>query len=323
MDYKQQRGVVYSAVNPIDLDVPLSQPILPTVNAPSAPYYPATVVGLPTSHTQPMAVFEVLPPLPPNYSATQQEDQRQWKIDLCEVGDCSSCLYSYLCPACAVADARTELDGSNWYVNCVVMKPVAARWLVRTAYNIPGNAQNDCWTGLFLPCCTANQLLQTTKHYGKTNLPEVGPTFNVNPRLGIQQRSFENLFYDVCYSCFCRPCAVGYSLQAAGMPFWFGACCVGVFEANSILRYQNRNRPIWDNECYPDLIIPLLCMSVSNETAFASMITYATGLLAESNTKAGRTYGYGCDIGGALAYGYSYCATGCVCSEPEGRYLVR
>eukprot|EP01040_Poterioochromonas_malhamensis_P013103 gene13103-14377_t len=278
----------YTVVSQNDLDVSSSKSVPSIVNAPSA------TVAVHSS---------LLPSFPPNYGAVQQEDRRQWKIDLCEVGDCCSCLYSYLCPICAIADARTTLDGSNWYVNCFLLKPCTARWLVRTAYNIPGNAQNDCWSG-FLPCCIANQILQTTEHYGKTNIPDVGPSFNVNPRPHKDQR-WLSLLYDYCYMCICGRCAMGYSLQAAGMPFWFG-CCVGVLEANSILRYQHRYRPPCDNECCNDLIIPLLAFSINRKIGYATIFVYGVELLAEDNTRVSRTCGYGCDIGGALCYSYRY-----------------
>lgn len=312
------RSVAYVPVNSIDQESyhgTVTNPIPSVVVAPTAPQAPVHY-GSHTYPLMPVAVFELSTPL-------QNEVTKHWKIDLCEIGDCLTCLYSYFCCPCALADARTKLDESNWYVNCSIMHPISTRWLIRTAYNIPGSAHDDCWSAACLPCCTINQFLQTTNTYGKVqDIQQVGPSFNVNPRLGIQQRPFDHLIYDILYSLFCNRCAIGYTMETVGMPFWFGCCCVGVFEANSILRYHHRYRPMWDNECYPDAAIPILCSSINNYTAQAAMATYVTGMLAETNTKVGRTYGYGCNCCEAMGFGYRYCQDGCVCHDQEGRYLV-
>jgi hypothetical protein len=56
------------------------------------------------------------------------------------------------------------------------------RWMVRTGYNIEGNAHYDCWTGACCSPCAVNQMLQTVQKNGRVQVPQVGPNFNTNPR---------------------------------------------------------------------------------------------------------------------------------------------
>lgn len=39
-------------------------------------------------------------------------DRPDWSIQLWECGDIGQCCYSYWCPTCAAAQARTNLDGT-------------------------------------------------------------------------------------------------------------------------------------------------------------------------------------------------------------------
>jgi Cys-rich protein (TIGR01571 family) len=261
---------------------------------------------------QPIPVFDVI---------DSNEEGRDWKIKLCECGDPLVCIYSCCCPKCALADARGQLDGSNWIVNLLCVSPLMARWMTRTAYNIPGNAHQDCWSGAFLPWCAINQMLQTTRHYGRAPMAGVGPEFNLNNRIGVSQRSNENLFYDACYSVFCSRCAVGYASMSIGMPFWLGCCCMNVFEVNSAIRYHHRIRPMWDNEIWLDCTLPVVGM-LNDYLNWAINAAYVTSLLAEENTKKNRTFGYGFEFGTCWGYMCDYYQRGCVCSEPEGRYLM-
>lgn len=91
-------------------------------------------------------------------------------------------------------------------LNCV-----AGRWMIRTAYGIPGGALDDTLKAALLPCCSVNQLYQTTKRYGNP-ASYGGRQFN-------QDNFRSNLKKDVAYNCilstFCNSCAVGSSLETA------------------------------------------------------------------------------------------------------------
>lgn len=50
-------------------------------------------------------------------------------ISLFEVGDVSMCLFSYCCFPCAIAQSRTNMDGSNFAMNCFSLGCVPARYI--------------------------------------------------------------------------------------------------------------------------------------------------------------------------------------------------
>jgi Cys-rich protein (TIGR01571 family) len=277
---------------------------------------PMYVGGVQQAYVQqpPIYAFEVAP------AEIVNNEDKDWKIDLCECGDPILCCYSFLCPKCALADARSQLDGSSWFLNCCLISPIMARWMIRTAYDIPGNAHYDCWVGACLPCCAINQMLQTSKVYGSASIPNVGQQFLVNERVGINRRPLDNLIYDLCYSVFCNRCAIGYASMSVGIPFWLGCCCFNIFEVNSAIRHHRRLRPMWENEIWMDCVIPVASL-LTNYTSYFALIGYTTTLLAEENTIRNRTIGYGLDLPVCFQYGYDYYARGCLCSEPEGRYL--
>jgi Cys-rich protein (TIGR01571 family) len=75
-----------------------------------------------------------------------------------------------------------EFDGANYCIGCCCVGVVPMRWMVRTGYNIEGNAHYDCWSGACCSPCAVNQMLQTVKQNGRVQIPQVGPSFNNNPR---------------------------------------------------------------------------------------------------------------------------------------------
>jgi hypothetical protein len=48
--------------------------------------------------------------------------------DLFAVGDTPKCLFAWCCTPCAMADARTHMDGSDFCFNLLCMNPVATRY---------------------------------------------------------------------------------------------------------------------------------------------------------------------------------------------------
>lgn len=239
-----------------------------------------------------------------------------WAIGLCDIGNCGSCCYAYLCPCMAVASARHQLDGSNWWVNCCCLGSIASRFLVRTGYGIAGSAQWDCCTGLCCSCCVINQMYQTVQQKGKIRVENVGPDFNKNKRTGLQRRSCFGVLYDLTYTCLCLPCATGYLLESSGMPCWFGACCVSPLSAVNIHRYRRRLEGNCGGECLEDCCFPALCgASLSMPWIFRAVI--------EENVYVDRpSCCYGCDVIGSAAYACGYVCSGCTCQAREGRYLI-
>ena len=51
--------------------------------------------------------------------------------------NCGNCLYGLLCPACAIATARSNFDGSDCCFNWLCMGMCMARSIIRTGYVFP------------------------------------------------------------------------------------------------------------------------------------------------------------------------------------------
>ena len=187
---------------------------------------------------------------------------RMWFDILC-------CFCSYCCTGCAAAQARTQMDGSSCCFNYCAMNPIVTRWLIRSAYGIPGSEFEDCYMTMCCPCCTINQMYQTTAAYGNPT-PDGGAVKNqgyfVTQTGNCSARAF------LC-SCFCFPCAIASTLQMSmGMPFWFGCCCVGnnFCVARNLVRYQFRiaGDDFCSDYCFLSLIYcigPCMLMKVMTE----------------------------------------------------------
>ena len=65
---------------------------------------------------------------------------------------------------------------------------------------------------------------------------------------------------ECCCLFWCLPCKVGWWLEdSVGMPFWTGCCCVNVFAARNLLRYQYRLAlPNGTDETLEESMKPLL-----------------------------------------------------------------
>lgn len=159
-----------------------------------------------------------------------------WSINLFDVGNNEDCLYSYCCCPCAVAQSRSNLDNSSFLFNFFCTTAVPTRWLIRSAYGIEGRPRDDL-ISLSCPCCSANQLYQTSKRYGNPS-SNGGRPYNTDIFRGDVKR---NWISNCLLSTFCKQCSIGLILQQAiGMPFWMGCLCVYPFEARNFVRYQYR-----------------------------------------------------------------------------------
>mmetsp|Transcript_9388 Transcript_9388/g.12999 ORF Transcript_9388/g.12999 Transcript_9388/m.12999 type:complete len:313 (+) Transcript_9388:86-1024(+) len=176
-----------------------------------------------------------------------------FEIGLCEVGDPLSCVYSFLCTPCAMAQSRTALDSSGVCFNFFCLSLPAYRWMARTAYGIgDGNDfVEDCALSLFCPCCVTNQLYQTTAVKGNPTT-DGGAQFNTNPM------SPGGCDCGMClYTCFCMPCSVGTVMDmTVGMPFLLGCCCMNVFSARNVIRYHYRLKGSTNSDCREECFVP-------------------------------------------------------------------
>ena len=199
--------------------------------------------------------------------------------------------------------------------------------MTRTAYGIQGgSAQWDCCTAIFCPCCTANQIYQTTKARGHIPVPNVGPEFNVNERIAFTKRTPGQLLYDALYSILCAACADGLALKSAGFPFWFGCLCMSPFNVSQVVRYRRKIRPMCGSETMADCCVPGLVAIGMSFIPYVGIyiadcpMTFCA--LSEDNAYTDRTGCYGCDFMGCCANIFAYLGGGCTCPDKEGRYLT-
>ncbi len=54
-------------------------------------------------------------------------ETKPFAIDTFEIGNQRSCMYSWFCPCCALGEARTIVDGSDFYVNSICFTLPATR----------------------------------------------------------------------------------------------------------------------------------------------------------------------------------------------------
>ncbi len=168
------------------------------------------------------------------------QQKRSFTIGLFEVGKCTSCMFSFCCTPCAIAQARSALDGSNgWFNMCFVPAPVV-RWFIRSAYGIDGSASSDILTTCCFTPCAANQMYQTAVALGPPTTDSGHRYNNQNWRTRTDEGCLTTM-KNCCYATFCPHCATAAALQTAfDMPFWFGLCCMNPCVATNFIRYQYR-----------------------------------------------------------------------------------
>lgn len=135
------------------------------------------------------------------------------------------------------------------------------RWLARTAYGIPGTDLDDFLLGCFCPCCSINQVLQTTKSYGYP--PKAGKAYN-------QQNFSSKLGSGSCSHClqtfFCTPCTIGtIAEKGLGMPWWMGCTMLTPCSIRNIMRYHYR---IKGNDVLDELCLPCSFYTTASFLAF-------------------------------------------------------
>jgi len=104
---------------------------------------------------------------------------------------------------------------------------------------IPGGAADDCLLSSLLPCCAANQMLQTSQRHGNVSIGG-GYRFNRQPwRYDVGSMGEDPL--QCAYASLCCCPATGRALgNAMGMPWLLGCCCVTPCAARNLVRYQYR-----------------------------------------------------------------------------------
>jgi Cys-rich protein (TIGR01571 family) len=134
-----------------------------------------------------------------------------WEIGLCEIGNCSSCCYSWCCTGVADSEAKSLVDGSQCIFNYYCVNCVVNRWMIRTAYGIPGDECNDCLVASFCCPCSTNQLYQTA--YKRGNPVKFNGGNHNNE--GTWQAPNSCTMSNCCYATWCPCCATGTTMNKA------------------------------------------------------------------------------------------------------------
>ena len=218
-------------------------------------------------------------------------DRPDWSIQLWECGEISQCCYSWWCPQCAMAQARTNMDGSDCFFNFFFMGACPGRWIIRTAYGIQGTAEEDCLLVCCCSCCAVNQMLQTTNALGDPFGPAPGMHLE-RPDIYLSHSGPLNCqcddLFNCCYSCFCFNCAIGSALEeSVGLPCWMGCCCTNFCAARNIQRLHYR---IGGADCCDDGCIPLaaycsLCFFPFSIVGFIYLVNFAMDMLKEGRLR--------------------------------------
>jgi Cys-rich protein (TIGR01571 family) len=222
--------------------------------------------------------------------SSANREYMNFSIGLFEVGDPCMCLMAccfpywyYFLKFCgrimsqrfayvhsAFAASRSNLDQSSFIFNffclgSVPLRSIAnyllvatliyrARWMIRSAYGIPGDTCSDLLVQCCCIPCSANQLYQTTKSYGN-------PTYNGGRQYNTGRYAdapSDGVCCRFLYALFCLPCSVGTALKhGTGMPFWMGCCCTNFCTARNIIRYQNR---IAGNDEVDECVVPSILL---------------------------------------------------------------
>ena len=156
-----------------------------------------------------------------------------------------------------MASTRYRLDRSDACVNCTLMNPSLLRWLVRSAYHIPGSPCEDCFLGSVCYVCTINQALQTVKRRGAPH-PYIGPMHN-NIAFASSKESDPDWCLHCLTACCCSCCSMALiSETALKMPCVFSCCCSNYCIMRNILRYQwhLQGTDVGDDCCLP------ICMCI-------------------------------------------------------------
>ena len=208
----------------------------------------------------------------------------EWSISLCAPGTCNDCMYAYCCTPCALAQSRTNLDGTSCCFNFLLGNAISMRWMIRTAYGIQGDDCSDCCTTLCCPCCVVNQMYQTSKILGDPFGPAPGAHLVRGQEWAGANEPCDCLS---CFcACFCLYCTQGRVLQdSMGMSTCMGCCCVNPCFARNMVKVHYRVGKA-DDDCCNDACIPCLISAPSGGAAlYPYLVYFLMQMAAETKVK--------------------------------------
>jgi len=118
----------------------------------------------------------------------------------------SEACFTLCCLPCALANARTKYDQSNWCFSCMSLTPAALRNIVREGYHIRGDCCSDIFAGACIPCCTVLQVSKEVDIRGPPAAKRVQTTSGLQWNNGLF--NCMNNTGNCCYGCLCPHCAI-------------------------------------------------------------------------------------------------------------------
>lgn len=145
----------------------------------------------------------------------------EWINNLCAF-DLGICAYTFCCPTCAMASARTEYDSSNWMLNCCCLTPCAFRNIIREGYGIQGSCGLDVLLSLFLPHCTITQASMEVR-----SRPGPGKQLTTPESFSTGFTECGQDIGGLCLACCCFQASLAQSRSKYdNSNFLFNCCCV-------------------------------------------------------------------------------------------------
>ena len=195
----------------------------------------------PNESVSPTEVILDVPPtssqsmLPSKNVATKPSQEEDFTVGLFSIGVPQDCLLSWFCSPCALAIARQRLDNSWICFNLMFVNTFTTRFLVRSAYDIPGSIYNDFAISCCCVPCVTNQIYQTVKAKGRVEPNRMFVRTALDADCN-QNFTLDQFLASLC----CFPCIAAMATTNAikGIPLPVALCCMTPCTNANIIRYH-------------------------------------------------------------------------------------
>jgi Cys-rich protein (TIGR01571 family) len=190
-------------------------------------------------NTGPSSSSDQKPTSPQSNDETQPcKPSQQFSVNLFSIGDPKQCMFSWCCSPCALASARSQLDGSSQCFNLMCVNTFTTRFLVRSAYDISGSNYDDLTLSCCCVPCATNQVYQTVIKNGKREPNRMFVRTALDADCS-QAFTCDQLGASLC----CFPCMTAMATSNAlhGLPLPLALCCISPCTNANIIRYHYGN----------------------------------------------------------------------------------
>mmetsp|Transcript_12717 Transcript_12717/g.18757 ORF Transcript_12717/g.18757 Transcript_12717/m.18757 type:complete len:248 (-) Transcript_12717:198-941(-) len=197
------------------------------------------------------------------------EKENKWRFKLRDMTKRSkrNFFYGLLCPQCAYASARSQLDGSNWCFNCLFLNPCAIRNIVREGYGIEGNMMDDIILSSFCCACTSCQMLNEVQDRGEVRVDRSSLEESLEVHEW-EQELWKGMFEDNVkglFGCIFPTCTYAMARAAYdGSSELFNLLCVNPCLARNLIREGYGLK----GNCMSDIFMGFCCLPCSATQSF-------------------------------------------------------